>query len=134
MAFSGSRTRLPLRLTLITLALCAVAAYPTYALGGRGALAAMCLGAALSAVTILSSYGILALAFRNVPQFQTTIVVGGFVLRLAIFFALLALVARTLVVDLEQVVLWMVTFYFVLVILEAWWLAAQARSSRRPEA
>lgn len=95
----------------------------------------MSIGAAASVVTIITSYWILSLVFRNARQFQTTIVVGGFVLRLIIFFALLQLVARMLVTDLEQVVLWMVSFYFLLVILEAWWLAAEARAnpSRRLE-
>lgn len=126
--FRGSRGALPLRLTLLAAVLAALAAYPAYALGGRESLLSMLIGASLSCLTIVLSYWILVLAFRNVQQIQVLIVVGGFVVRLFILFGLLAWIARTVAVDLSQLVLWLVSFYLVLVIAEAWELSRQVRS------
>jgi hypothetical protein len=108
--------------------LAGLAAYPAYALGGRESLFSMLMGASLSCLTIVLSYWILVLAFRNVQQIQVLIVVGGFVVRLFILFGLLAWIARTIAVDLGQLVLWLVSFYLVLVIAEAWELSRQVRS------
>jgi len=123
----GSRARLPLRLTWITLALCAVAAYPAYRFGGWESVTGMALGAALSLVTIVISYLLLSFAFRRSRQLQSIIVLGGFVLRVALLFLFLSLVSRTMAVELEEVVLWLVSFYLVLVVVEARELAAQTR-------
>jgi hypothetical protein len=87
----------------------------------------MALGAALSLVTIVISYLLLSFAFRRSKQLQAIIVLGGFVLRVVLLFLSLALVARTLAVDLEEVVIWLVSFYLVLVVAEARELAAEAR-------
>lgn len=127
--FRGSRGTLPLRLSLLTCALAGLAAYPAFALGGRESLLSMLMGASLSCLTIVLSYWILVLAFRNVQQIQVLIVVGGFVVRLFVLFGLLAWIARTVAVDLSQLVLWLVSFYLVLVIAEAWELSKQMRSS-----
>lgn len=89
----------------------------------------MLMGASLSCLTIVLSYWILILAFRNVQQIQVLIVIGGFVVRLFVLFGLLAWIARTVAVDLSQLVLWLVSFYLVLVIAEAWELSRQLRSS-----
>jgi hypothetical protein len=113
--------------------LSALAAYPAYRLGGRESLQSMLLGAGWSLMTIVLSYLILAFAFRNAKQIQMVIVVGGFVVRVAMLFGLLALIARTLVVNLNQLVIWMVSFYMVLVVVEAWELAAEMRRSRLRE-
>jgi len=129
--FRGSRGTLPLRLILLAAALAGVAAYPAYALGGHESLLSMILGASLSCLTIVLSYWILVLAFRNVQQIQVLIVVGGFVVRLFILFGLLTWIARTVAVDLSQLVLWLVSFYLVLVIAEAWELSRQVRSGSR---
>ena len=51
------------------------------------------------------------------------------VLGLLVLFGLLAWIARTVAVDLSQLVLWLVSFYLVLVIAEAWELSKQIRSS-----
>ena len=127
--FRGSRGTLPLRLTLLAGALAGLAAYPAYALGGRESLFSMLMGASLSCLTIVLSYWILILAFRNVQQIQVLIVIGGFVVRLVVLFGLLAWIARTVAVDLSQLVLWLVSFYLLLVIAEAWELSRQLRSS-----
>ena len=119
-----SRARLPLRLTAIALALCAAVAYPAYRLGGRESLLSMLLGAGLSWVTIITSYAGLVLAFRNVKHIQAVIVLGGFVVRMAMLFGSLSLIARVLVVNLNQLVIWLVSFYLVLVVAEAYMLVA----------
>jgi len=129
----GSRARVPLLLTGIQLALCALAAYPAYRLGGRESLRSMLLGAGLGWATVVASYVVLAAAFRRARQIQVPIVVGGFVVRFAMLFGLLALVSKMLVVDLGQLVIWLVAFYMVLVVAEAWSLASDT-GGRKPEA
>ena len=131
--FRGSRARLPLRLTLITLALAAAAAYPVHRLGGREGLQSMLLGAGLSWVTVIGSYLGIILAFRNAKQLQALIVLGGFLVRLMMLFGLLTVIAKTLEVNLNQLVIWLVSFYMVLVVAEAYLLAAQPLR-RPPEA
>ncbi len=89
----------------------------------------MLLGAALSLVTIVSSYLALAAVFGRSRQLASIIVLGGFVVRVAMLFALLAFIARHFDVVLEQVVLWSVGFYFLLILVEA--RALDTRSRKR---
>jgi hypothetical protein len=123
---------LPLRLTAIQVALCAVATYPVLRFAGRDGLDSMLLGAVLSWFAVVASYVALLVAFRNVKPFAVVIVLGGFLLRLAVLFGLLAWIARTWTVNLGQVVIWLVSFYLVLVIAEAW-ILAQAEIARAKE-
>jgi len=58
-------------------------------------------------------------------------VVGGFLVRFAVLFGLLTLVSKTLPVNLNHLVLWLVSFYMVLVVVEAWRLSADMRAPRR---
>jgi len=113
--------------------LCALAAYPAWRFGGRESLQSMLLGAGLGWATVVASYLVLVTAFRRVRQLQVLIVVGGFVVRFAMLFGLLALVSKLFVVDLGQLVIWLVAFYMVLVVTEAWSLASSGRA-RQPEA
>ena len=94
----------------------------------------MLFGAGLAWMTIVVSYVALSYAFRDARRVQMLIVLGGFVLRVAMLFGSLAVIARTLTVDLEQLVLWLVSFYLVLVVAEAWELAAETRTRRAREA
>jgi hypothetical protein len=123
---------LPLQLTVLQVVLGAAAAWPALRFGGRAGLQSMLLAAGLSWLAVVASYVALALTLRRVAQFQVVIVVAGFVVRFAMLFALLALVAKTLTVDLNQIVLWLVGFYMVLVVAEAWSLSRSA-ARRRPE-
>jgi hypothetical protein len=123
---------LPLRLTAIQVALGAAAAYPVLRFGGRDGLESMLLGAGLSWFAVVASYVALLVAFRNVKAFAVLIVVGGFLLRLAVLFGLLWWISRTWIVNLGQLVIWLVGFYLVLVIAEAWILAKA--EVKRPEA
>lgn len=104
--------------------MCGLAAYPVYRLGGEAGLQSMLLGAGLSWMAIVASYAGLVLAFRNAKQLQAVIVLGGFVVRLAMLIGLLGLIARTLDVNLNQLIIWLVSFYLVLVVAEAWMLVS----------
>jgi len=108
----------------------AAAAWPALHFGGPSGLKSMLLAAGMSWLAVVASYLALAFAFRHVAQLQVVIVVGGFVVRFAVLFALLALVAKTMTVDVGQIVLWLVGFYMVLVVAEAWSLSRPA--ARRP--
>jgi hypothetical protein len=110
--------------------LCALVAYPAYRFGGQESLRIMLLGAALSCATVVASYTFLVLAFRHVRQIQVLIVVGGFVMRFAILFGALMFISKTFVVDLGQLVIWLVGFYMVLVVAEAWFLVSGSAAKR----
>jgi len=125
-----SRAALPLQLIGIQTALCALAAYPAYRFGGQASLQLMLLGAVLSCATVVASYTILVLAFRHVRQLQVVIVVGGFLIRFVILFGALTVISKTLVVDLGQLVIWIVVFYMVLVVAEAWFLVSSSTTKR----
>ena len=112
--------------------LCAAAVYPVVRFGGQRGLQAMLLGAGLSWMTVVGSYVGLVVAFREVRQLQVVVVIGGFVVRLALLVGLLMLISKTLAVDLGQLVIWLVGFYIVLVVAEAYSLAK--RPAPRPEA
>lgn len=127
-----SRAGLPLRLTGIQLGLAALAAFPAWRFGGATGLQSLLWGAGLSWVAVIASYAGLSLAFRNVKPFAVLIVIGGFLVRLVILFGLLTWVAKTMRVNLSQIVLWLVGFYMVLVVAEAYILAQGEK--RRPEA
>jgi hypothetical protein len=90
----------------------------------------MLVGAALSWLAVVASYIGLLVAFRNVKQFAMLIVLGGFLVRITMLIGLLAWVSRTLAVDLGPVVLWIVGFYMVLVVAEAYTLVSDERPRR----
>jgi hypothetical protein len=127
----ASRWGLPLRLVGIQAALCALAAWPAERFTGRDGLWEMLLAAALASTAVVASYLGLVLAFPRVKSQQMMIATGGFALRFAILFLLLVLVSKTLAVDLGRIVVWMVGFYMVLVISEAWFMVAGGGSKRR---
>ena len=91
----------------------------------------MLLGAGLSWMTITLSYLLLAWVWRRSRQLQVALVTAGFLVRVVLLFGLLAWIARTFVVNLNQLVLWLVGFYFVLVVVEARELAAAERQRSR---
>lgn len=126
-----SRIRLPLQLTAIQFGLCALLAYPAYRLGGRDGLQNMLLAAGLSWATVVASYIGLVSVFRKAKSIQMVVVVGGFLVRFAVLFGLLTLVSKTLPVNLNHLVLWLVSFYMVLVVAEAWSLSSGLQARRR---
>lgn len=114
------------------MALTACSAFPAWRFGGRTGLESMLLGAGLAWIAVIASYIGLSLAFRNVKPFAVLIVIGGFLVRLVILFGLLTWVAKTMSVNLSQIVLWLVAFYMILVVAEAYILAQDEK--RPPEA
>ena len=111
---------------MIAVGLGLVCAFPAYRVGGMDALRSLAVGAGLSWFAVLASYIGLSLAFRGRSS-PAILVLGGFVVRLAMLFGMLSLVSRLWRVNLAHVVLWLVSFYVVLVVAEAVFLTAPAR-------
>jgi hypothetical protein len=120
---SEAADRIPITMILITLALGVLTGVPTTLVGGRDAVAMMSIGAGLSLLTVLGGYACVRLALRGPDRYAVKLVVGGFVIRLVLLVAaVVGLVALT-GLDPARFVLWVVTFYFALVMAEAWILA-----------
>jgi len=116
---------LPARLLATAILLAGVAAIPTATLGGDAALGMMSLGAGMALAVVLGGWWIARLAFRGPDVFATKLVVGGFLVRMILLvLAMFALVAVT-DIELSRFVLWLVTFYFALILVEAWILARE---------
>ena len=112
-------------LTAVTLGLAAIAALPTALLGGADAVSMMAIGAAASLVTVLGAFWLAQLAFRGPDRFATKLVVGGFVTRMVLLFAVAAVLVVVAGLEPSAFVLWLVGFYFAQIIVEAWLLARQ---------
>jgi hypothetical protein len=87
----------------------------------------MGVGAGLSLAIVLGGYGCVRLAFRGPDRYAVKLVVGGFVIRLVLLALALALLINLTDVDPGRFVLWLITFYFTLVMAEAWILARAER-------
>src|SRR5262245_25308372 len=93
---SAAAGRIPTMMILVTVALGILAGIPTTLLGGLDAVAMMAVGAGLSLLTVLGGYGCIRLALRGPDRYAVKLVVGGFVIRLALLIgAVVALVAAT---------------------------------------
>lgn len=111
-----------MRLVGIQLALCALLAWPALRFTGRDGLRDMLLAAGVAGTAVVAGYLGLVLLFPRVKSQAVLIAVGGFLVRFALLFALLATLSKTMTVDVGRVVVWMVGFYVVLVMSEAWFL------------
>jgi hypothetical protein len=120
---SAPAARIPTVLTLVTVTLTVLVGIPTAAVGGSDALSMMLVGAGLSLLTVLGGYGCARLAFRGPDQYAVKLVVGGFVIRLVLLLAAVVALVSATGLDPGRFVLWVVTFYFALVMAEAWILA-----------
>jgi len=120
-----SSRRIPVVLTVTVLALAGVATIPAMALGGSGALGMMALGALIAWACVLGGWWIARFAFRGPDVFATKLVVGGFIVRMGLL--ILTMVALVAVTGIEpgRFVLWLVSFYFALILVEAWILARE---------
>ena len=98
-------------------------------MGGLDAVSMMALGAALGLAAVLGGYLCTMLAFRGPDRFATKLVVGGFLLRMLLLFALVAAIVTATEIDPSRFMLWLVLFYFVLVMVEAWILARHSASA-----
>lgn len=117
---------------MVTLGMTLLAGVPATLIGGADTLAMVGVGAALALLIVLGGYGIARLVFRGPDRYAVKLAVGGFLVRLVLLvLSLVAFVAIT-GLDPERFVLWVVTFYFVLVMAEAWMLArAERREASR---
>jgi hypothetical protein len=111
----------------VTLAMAALIGAPAALMGGADALAMVGVGAGLALLTVLGGYAAARLAFRGPDRYAVKLVVGGFVVRLVLLVLLLAALVAFTGLDPARFVLWLVTFYFVLVLAEAWLLARAER-------
>ena len=118
-------------LVVLTAGMAALAGIPVGLLGGVEALTMMAVGAGLSLAIVLGGYGCVRLAFRGPDQFAVKLVVGGFVIRLVLLALLMAALVTFTGIDPGRFVLWLVTFYFTLVMAEAW-ILARAERRRSP--
>ena len=123
--------RIPMTLVVLTAALAALAGIPAGLLGGTEGLTMMGIGAGLSLAIVLGGYACVRLAFRGPDQYAVKLVVGGFVIRLVLLALAMAALVNLTGIDPGRFVLWLVTFYFTLVMAEAWILA---RAERRGNA
>jgi hypothetical protein len=113
-------------LTATTAAILLMAAVPAALLGRLEVLGPIALGGGLSLATIVGGLWFARLAFRGPDRFATTLVVGGFVTRMALLCLLTATIVATTGIELASFLIWLVGFYFVLVVLEAWLLARES--------
>ncbi len=125
----ADRKRIPATLALLTVTLAGILAIPTGLTGGREAVLMMSVGAGVGLGTVVLGYWIAALAFRGPDRFATKLVVGGFVVRMALLFLTMAALVLGTDLDPSRFVLWLVTFYFVLIMVEAWLLARESVSA-----
>jgi len=117
--------RIPRILLLTAGSLGAVAAVPAGILGGTDQLARMALGNVVALASVLGGWWLAKLAFRGPDRFATKLVVGGFVTRMVLLFGFAAVVVTATGTDPSAFVLWLVSFYFALILVEAWVLARQ---------
>lgn len=124
-----SGIRLPSILTGVTLTIAAVAAIPTILIGGIDAASMMALGGGLGLASVLGGYFGTTLALRGPDRFATKLVVGGFLIRMALLFAFVAGLVSATGIEPSRFILWLVSFYFILVMVEAWILARESSSA-----
>lgn len=126
------RRRIPAMLTGTTILLAAGAAIPTARLGGDVALGMMALGAGVALAVVLGGWWIAQIAFRGPDVFATKLVVGGFLVRMGLLILAMVVLVAVMDVELSRFVLWLVSFYFALILVEAWILARESlRGSKR---
>lgn len=126
MSTNMNRRRIPLILTVTWIALTTAAALATLPIAGTEGLSLLLLGSGTALVAVIGGWYVAQLAFRGPDVFATKLVVGGFLVRLILL--ALTMTALVLVTGVEpaRFVLWLVTFYFVLILVEAWLLARES--------
>ncbi|GJM43712.1 MAG: hypothetical protein DHS20C21_05540 [Gemmatimonadota bacterium] len=109
----------------MTAVLAAAAAIPATLLGGTEALGMMGVGAGLGLVSVVGGWWIAQFAFRGPDMFATKLVVGGFIVRIALLILTMSALVAVTGIEVQRFVLWLVAFYFALVLVEAWTLARE---------
>ena len=113
----------PVVLLLTTLGMLLVVGIPTALIAGTEKLRMVGLGAGLAFLTVIAGYGFAKLAFRGPDPFAAKVMVGGFLIRMILLVVFLAAFVSATGMDLGQFILWVITFYFALIMAEAWVLA-----------
>jgi hypothetical protein len=117
--------RIPVILTVTAVGLAAVGTIPAMALGGRHALGMMALGALTAWGCVLGGWWIARFAFRGPDVFATKLVVGGFIVRVGLLILTMVTLVAATGIEPGGFVLWLVSFYFALLLVEAWILARE---------
>jgi hypothetical protein len=107
-------------LVQVTAALALAAAIPTYLLGGREAVAMMAIGAGAGLFIVLGGYATVHHALRSPERDLARFLVGGFLVRLVFLASSMVGLAVLARLDPTRFVLWLLAFYFVLLLAEAW--------------
>ena len=107
----------------MTVALAGIAAIPTVKIGGTDELAMLALGAGVALFSVLGGWFVAKVAFRGPDRFATKLVVGGFLMRLMLLLMTMTVLVAVVGVELSRFILWLVSFYFALLMAEAWILA-----------
>ena len=78
---------------------------------------------------VIGGYYCAQLAFRGPDRYAVKLVVGGFLVRLVLLALTLVLLVSVTDIPPARFILWLLAFYFVLVVAEAWMLAREAVSA-----
>jgi hypothetical protein len=125
------RARIPGILAIVALALAGLLAIPTGLIGGIDAVLMMAVGAGIGLGTVVAGFWVAQVALRGPDRFGTKLVVGGFVIRMLLLFGCVWAILAATDLDPTRFALWLVTFYFVLIMVEAVLLAKE--QTGRPE-
>jgi hypothetical protein len=87
----------------------------------------MALGGGVALFAVVGGWWIARFAFRGPDVFATKLVVGGFLVRVVLLACVMTLLVTAAGLDPARFVLWLVAFYFVLLLAEAWILARENR-------
>ena len=87
----------------------------------------MALGAGVAWACVLGGWWIAQLAFRGPDVFATKLVVGGFIVRMGLLILTLVALVATTGIEPSRFVLWLVSFYVALILVEAWILARESQ-------
>ena len=98
-------------------------------IGGVDAVSMMGIGAGAGLAIVVGGYWCAQLAFRGPDAYAVKLVVGGFLIRLALLALTLAAFGVATDISPARFVLWLIAFYFLLVMAEAWILARESASA-----
>ena len=94
----------------------------------------MGVGAGVGLFIVVGGYYCAQLAFRGPDRYAVKLVVGGFLVRMVLLATAIFTIVAVTDLPPSRFVLWLVAFYFVLVIAEAWILAREARTGSQEAA
>ena len=114
-----SKERLPSALAILTIGLTALLAIPMGVRGGTEAILTVATGAGISLGVVLVGLWLSDLIWSGNDPHGTKAAIGGFIVRFALLLFVLATLGFGLGIDVSRFLMWLVTFYFVLIMAEA---------------